>query len=83
MVLFLCSLIADRMTPYTSQAVVQAYVVRVAPEVSGRVVELGVTDNQKVKSGDLLFRIDPEPYQIALTEAGGTRRSTGRRDELC
>ena len=47
-VLFLYSIIADRMTPYTSQAVVQAFVVRVAPEVSGRVLEVGVTDNQKV-----------------------------------
>jgi multidrug resistance efflux pump len=68
-VIFLYSIIADRMTPYSSQAVVQAYVVRVAPEVSGRVLALGVTDNQKVKAGELLFRIDPEPYQIALKQA--------------
>jgi multidrug resistance efflux pump len=68
-VVFLYSIIADRMTPYTSQAIVQAYVVRVAPEVSGRVLELGVSDNQKVKAGELLFRIDPESYQIALTQA--------------
>jgi multidrug resistance efflux pump len=68
-VLFLYSIIADRMTPYTSQAIVQAYVVRVAPEVSGRVLEMGVTDNQKVKAGELLFRIDPEPYEIALKQA--------------
>src|SRR5262245_17304061 len=66
---FLYSIIADRMTPYTSQAIVQAYVVRVAPEVSGRVLEVGVTDNQKVKAGELLFRIDPEPYEIALAQA--------------
>jgi multidrug resistance efflux pump len=68
-VIFLYSIIADRMTPYSSQAIVQAYVVRVAPEVSGRVLALGVTDNQKVKAGELLFRIDPEPYQIALKQA--------------
>jgi multidrug resistance efflux pump len=67
--IFLYSIIADRMTPYTSQAIVQAYVVRVAPEVSGRVLELGVTDNQRVKAGELLFKIDPEPYQIALRQA--------------
>jgi multidrug resistance efflux pump len=67
--IFLYSIIADRMTPYTSQAIVQAYVVRVAPEVAGRVIELGVTDNQRVKAGELLFRIDPEPYQIALKQA--------------
>jgi multidrug resistance efflux pump len=67
--IFLYSIIADRMTPYTSQAIVQAYVVRVAPEVSGRVLEVGVTDNQRVKAGELLFRIDPEPYDIALKQA--------------
>ena len=77
-VLFLYSIIADRMTPYTSQAVVQAYVVRVAPEVSGRVLEVGVTDNQKVKAGELLFRIDPEPYQIALREAEAKVASVGQ-----
>lgn len=47
----------------------QAYVVRVTPEVAGRVIELGVTDNQKVKTGELLFRIDPGTYQIALKQA--------------
>jgi multidrug resistance efflux pump len=67
--IFLYSIIADRMTPYTSQAIVQAYVVRVAPEVAGRVLELGVIDNQKVKAGELLFRIDSQPYEIALKQA--------------
>ena len=36
-ILYLYSIIADRMTPYTSQATVQAFIVRMAPEVSGRV----------------------------------------------
>jgi multidrug resistance efflux pump len=39
-ILFLYSLIADRLTPYTSQAAVQAFVVRMAPEVAGRVIEV-------------------------------------------
>jgi multidrug resistance efflux pump len=68
-VVFLYSIVADRTTPYTSQAVVQAYVLRVAPEVAGRVLEIGVTDNQHVKAGELLFRIDPEPFKIALEQA--------------
>src|SRR5215813_12196296 len=76
--LYLYSIIADRMTPYTSQAIVQAYVVRVAPEVSGRVLEVGVTDNQKVNAGELLFRIDPEPYQLALQEAEAKVASVGQ-----
>lgn len=77
--IFLYSIIADRMTPYTSQAIVQAYVVRVAPEVAGRVVELGVTDNQKVKAGELLFRIDPQPYQIALNQAAARVDGVGQK----
>jgi multidrug resistance efflux pump len=67
--IFLYSILADRVTPYTSQGVVQAFVVRVAPEVAGRALEVSVTDNQKVKAGELLFRIDPEPYKIALEQA--------------
>lgn len=78
-VLFLYSIIADRMTPYTSQAIVQAYVVRVAPEVSGRVLEMGVSDNQKVEAGGLLFRIDPQPYEIALKQAEAKVDGVGQK----
>ena len=38
-ILFFYSIVADRLTPYTSQATVQAFVVRMAPEVAGRVSE--------------------------------------------
>jgi multidrug resistance efflux pump len=68
-ILFGYSLIADRVTPYTPQGIVQAFVVAVAPEVPGRVVEVGVEDNQKAEAGALLFRVDPEPYEIALEKA--------------
>ena len=77
-VLFLYSLIADRLTPYTSQATVQAFVVRMAPEVAGRVIEVNVIDNQRVKAGDVLFRIDPEPYEIALEQAKARLASVGQ-----
>mgnify|MGYP001820088063 FL=1 len=62
-------LAGDRYTPYTTQARVQAYVVGVAPQVSGTVVEVGVENNQEVEVGDLLFRIDTAQYQIALAKA--------------
>ena len=45
-VLFGWTLIADRLTPYTSDASVRAFVVRIVPEVSGKVVEVAVHDNQ-------------------------------------
>jgi membrane fusion protein (multidrug efflux system) len=49
----------------TDNAYVQADRVTIAPQVSGRVVEVDVRENQPVKKGDVLFRIDPEPLEIA------------------
>lgn len=62
-------LAADRFTPYTTQARVQGYVVGVAPQVAGTVVEVSVQNNQKIEAGDQLFRIDPTQYEIALAKA--------------
>lgn len=50
----------------TDNAYVQGDSVNIAPQVSGRVVEVLVRENQAVKKGDVLFRIDPEPLQIAV-----------------
>jgi multidrug resistance efflux pump len=78
-VLFLLySLIADRLAPYTSQAVAQAYIVGMAPEVAGRIIEVDVEDNQRVKAGQILFRTDPEPYQIAVEQAEAKLASVGQ-----
>ncbi|MGF7207199.1 multidrug resistance efflux pump [Skermanella aerolata] len=69
LLLFVVSVFMERRTPSTSQSVVQAYVVRMAPEVSGRVIEVGVVDNAIVAAGDVLFRIEPDTYIIAVREA--------------
>ena len=53
--------------PWTRDATVRAYIVTKAPEVSGRIVELGVADNQLVHKGDLLMVIDPTDYKIAVS----------------
>lgn len=58
--------VSDRLTPYTSQARVQAFVVPVSAEVSGNVLKVYVKDNDDVHPGQRLFDIDPTPYQIAL-----------------
>src|SRR5277367_2389122 len=50
-VLFAYGIAADRITPYTAQALVQAYLVKIAPEVSGRVIEVGVDTDQRVEAG--------------------------------
>ena len=56
-------------TPWTNDATVRAYVVTMAPEVSGRIVELHVVDNQYVRKGDLLLVVDPTNYSIAVSQA--------------
>ena len=55
--------------PRTNDAMVRANIVGIAPEVSGRIVELHVEDNQYVKKGELLYVIDPRPYQAILDKA--------------
>ena len=56
-------------TVSTDNAAVGAPVVTISPEISGRIVEVAVRENQIVKTGDLLFRIDPRPFKIALLQA--------------
>src|ERR1700758_1338900 len=60
--------------PRTDDAYLQADLVHMAPDVSGRIVELDVADNQPVRKGDVLFRIDPEPYRMRVDQA----RAAGR-----
>jgi multidrug efflux system membrane fusion protein len=55
--------------PRTDDASVWANYIEIAPEVSGRLVELPVKDNAFVKKGDLLFVIDPRPYEYAIEQA--------------
>jgi multidrug efflux system membrane fusion protein len=55
--------------PRTDDASVRANFIEIAPEVSGRLTELPVKDNAFVKQGDLLFLIDPRPYEYALKQA--------------
>src|SRR5271168_3266938 len=55
--------------PRTDDAYVRANSVGIAPHVSGPITELPIVDNQYVKQGDLLFVVDPRPYQSALDSA--------------
>ena len=55
--------------PRTDDAYVRANSVGIAPHVSGPITELPIVDNQYVKQGDLLFVVDPRPYQSALDAA--------------
>ena len=53
----------------TDDAYVQAARTMITTDISGRVVEVAVRDNQRVSKGDVLFRIDDRPYRIAIEEA--------------
>ena len=55
--------------PWTRDATVRAYVVTMAPEVAGRIVELNARDNEFVRKGDLLMVIDPTDYKIAVAQS--------------
>lgn len=74
-------LLADRYTPYTSQARIDGYVVGVAPQVAGTVTRVLVRNNQQVKEGESLFEIDPAQYRIArdkaLSDLANTHRQVG------
>jgi membrane fusion protein (multidrug efflux system) len=53
----------------TDDAQVKQDIVSVSPQVNGQVVQVFVRNGAKVKRGDLLFRIDPQPYRVALEQA--------------
>jgi multidrug resistance efflux pump len=55
--------------PWTRDATVRAYVIAMAPEVAGRIVELHVVDNKYVRKGDLMMVIDPTNFRIAVSQA--------------
>ena len=56
-------------TPWTRDGTVRAYVVKIAPQVAGEIVQLPIADNQFVRKGDLLMLIDPRNYSIAVRQA--------------
>ncbi len=53
----------------TENAYVKADIVQVSSEVAGRVVHVAIRDHARVKAGDILLKVDPEPYAIALAKA--------------
>jgi len=53
----------------TDNAYVRQDKVSVSAEVGGAIIEVAIRENQRVAAGDLLFRIDPEPFALAVAEA--------------
>ena len=61
--------------PWTRDGRVKAYVVQVAPDVTGLVTRVHVRDNQVVAAGDLLFEIDRSRFELALRQARATEEA--------
>ena len=55
--------------PRTDDAYLQADLVHMAPDVSGRIVALKVRNNQFIRTNEVMFTIDPEPYRLRVTQA--------------
>ncbi|WP_271410068.1 HlyD family secretion protein [Pseudomonas sp. Q1-7] len=67
--LFAYFLVADLWMPITPQAQLTRPVLRIAARVDGQVLDVVVANNQHVEAGELLFRLDPEPYRLAVQSA--------------
>ncbi len=67
--LFVWHLVSDKYTPYTSNGRIQAFIVPVAPQVSGILTEVHMTNNQVVSNGEKLAVIDQEKYELAVRRA--------------
>ena len=55
--------------PWTRDGHVRAQVIKITPRVGGPIIDLPIHDNQAVTRGDLLFKIDPRTYQLAIEQA--------------
>lgn len=66
--------------PSTSDVRAQNYVIPVVPRVTGQVTEVPIEPNRPIKKGDVLFKIDPVPFQAAEKAAEATLR--GAQDQL-
>lgn len=78
--LFIYFLLADSFMPMTPEARVMRPVTRIAPELSGPVRAIMVSDHQHVAKGDVLFEIDPAPFQLAVDQAQLNREQAEREN---
>jgi len=76
--LFVWYVFADRLAPWTDQARIQTYVIPIVSQVSGRVVEVNVVQDQFVSPGDVLLKIDPADYVLAIEEAESALELAGQ-----
>src|SRR5213596_2587465 len=66
MVLFL---LLNICAPATDDVRAMNYVIPIVPRVTGQVIEVPIEPNRPIKKGDVLFKLDPEPFQLAVKAA--------------
>jgi multidrug resistance efflux pump len=76
--LFCWYVVADRLAPSTDQARVLTYVIPIVSQVSGKVIEVNVSQDQPVNPGDVLFKIDPTDYELAVENAESALELAGQ-----
>src|SRR5262245_23072212 len=67
-------------SPSFSDVRAQNYVIRIVPRVIGQVTDVPIEPNRPIKKGDVLFKIDPVPFEAATKAAEATLR--GAKDQL-
>jgi len=60
--------------PLSQDAVITAAIVNIAASIPGRIIEIGVRENQAVRKGDLMFALDPVTYRLAVEQAAADLR---------
>ncbi|TPH18551.1 HlyD family secretion protein [Litorilituus lipolyticus] len=76
--IFVWYIVADRHAPWSDQARLQTYVTPIVPQVSGRITEVLVKQDQIVEAGDVLFRIDASDYELAVENAEAALEMAGQ-----
>lgn len=71
-------IIADRHAPWSDQARLQTYVTPIVPQVSGRITDVLVKQNQVVETGEVLFQIDVSDYELAVENAEAALEMAGQ-----
>jgi multidrug efflux system membrane fusion protein len=68
LVLFIAWEVLTYYVAYTDDAYVRSDLIGVAPEVTGPIIGLYVVDNQQIKKGDKIYKIDPVPFQLEVNQ---------------
>jgi multidrug resistance efflux pump len=78
LVLMVWYVLADRHAPWTDQARVHGLIIPLSPKVSGKVKEIHVVDNQIVEEGQVLVKLDPRTYELAVERAEAQLERAGQ-----